>query len=348
MKRHTVLPVLLVLVLTLVVAGAGCAGGGTAPSSATTSSMGGGAQGPAPATSSSTTLATGPASTATSEAAPVGVFAVMGDYGMDDKDEANVAKLVASWNPAYIIATGDDYYSPAGGKGTAKYDESTGAYYSRWLKDITTTGTRAPKGLAARNAFFPALGNHDYSDAGIDNYLAYFKLPGAGFTNSSRNERYYDFVEGPIHFFVLNSNEEEPDGTSSTSKQALWLKAQLAASTSTWNIVYDHHPPYSSDLVHNSTGYMQWPFAAWGADAVLSGHAHDYERIERDGIVYFVDGLGGGPRYVFGLPIQGDQVRYNDDWGALKVTVASDALTFEFWNEAGRLIDSYKLPAPTK
>jgi hypothetical protein len=41
-------------------------------------------------------------------------------------------------------------------------------------------------------------------------------------------------------------------------------------------------------------------------------------------------------------------VRYNDDWGALKVTVASDALTFEFWNEAGRLIDSYKLPAPTK
>ena len=38
---------------------------------------------------------------------------------------------------------------------------------------------------------------------------------------------------------------------------------------------------------------MQWPFAAWGADAVLSGHAHAYERIERDGIVYFVNGLGG-------------------------------------------------------
>jgi hypothetical protein len=122
------------------------------------------------------------------------------------------------------------------------------------------------------------------------NVLTYFDLPGAGFSNSSGNERYYDFVEGPIHFFALNSNKEESDGTSSRSRQAIWLKAGLAASTSTWNVVYEHHPPYSSDLVHGSTPSMQWPFASWGADAVLSGHAHAYERIERDGVVYFVNG----------------------------------------------------------
>jgi len=273
------------------------------------------------------------------------VFAVIGDYGTDDEHEAAVTRLVASWDPAYVITIGDDYYNPAGGTGTGKYDESTGAYYGAWLKDITTTGKRYPKGLAPVNAFFPALGNHDYSDAGIKNYLEYFKLPGDGFASSSGNERYYDFVEDPIHFFALNSNDVEPDGVKSDSKQARWLKAQLAASTSAWNVVYDHHPPYSSDMVHSSTEYMLWPFAAWGADVVLSGHAHSYERIERDDITYIVNGLGGGPRYYFWLPIDGDCMRYNSDWGAQKVTVTADALTFEFWNEAGVPVDSFSVPA---
>jgi hypothetical protein len=276
------------------------------------------------------------------------VFAVIGDYGMDNANEAAVAELVASWGPAYIITTGDDYYAPAGGSGTGRYDESTGAYYGAWLKDITTTGTRCPVGLAPVNAFFPSMGNHDYSDAtpAPDSYLTYFALPGADFTSSSGNERFYDFVAGPVHFFVLDSCSQEPSGTSSTSAQALWLQARLAASTSAWNIVYDHHPPYSSDASHGSTAYMQWPFAAWGADAVISGHAHSYERIVRDGIVYFVNGLGGASRYAFGTRVTGSAVRYSANWGAQKVTAGSATLTFDFYNVAGALVDSYTLTAP--
>ena len=274
-------------------------------------------------------------------------FAVIGDYGMDDGNEAAVASLVASWGPAYIIATGDDYYSPAGGTGTGKYDESTGAYYGDWLKDITTTGTRCPVGRAAINSFFPSMGNHDYSDAtpAPGTYLAYFNLPGVGFTNTSGNERYYDFVEGPVHFFVLNSCSQEPDGTSAGSTQALWLKAGLAASTSIWNVVYDHHPPYSSDNYHGSTAYMQWPFAAWGADVVISGHAHTYERLVRDGIVYFVNGAGGAARYSFGTPLAGSVVRYNANWGAQKVTVTDTSMVFDFYNIDNGLIDTYTLTA---
>ena len=278
-------------------------------------------------------------------------FAVIGDYGIGNENELAVSKLVASWNPAFVIATGDDYYSPAGGSGTGKYDASTGAYYGNWLKDISTTGTSCPVGRAAVNAFFPALGNHDYSDAtpAPETYLAYFTLPGTGFTNTSGNERYYDFVEGPVHFFVLDSNPEGMDGMSGTSAQALWLKAQLTASNSVWNVVYDHHPPYSSDSTHGSTDYMQWPFAAWGADVVISGHAHTYERINRDGIVYFVNGLGGAGRYRFDTPVIGSTARYCDDWGAQKVTATDSTLDFEFYNVSGALIDNYRLsatPAP--
>jgi len=284
---------------------------------------------------------------ATPPPAPPVTFAVIGDYGMDDAHEAAVASLVASWDPAYVITTGDDYYNPAGGSGTGKYDESTGAYFSAWLKDISTTGSRAPVGKAKVNAFFPSLGNHDYTDAkpALDTYLAYFTLPGSEFTNTSGNERYYDFVQGPIHFFVLNSNAEEPDGISGTSVQARWLKAQLAASESEWNIVYDHHPPYSSDTKHGSTKALQWPFATWGADVVISGHAHTYERIVRDGIVYLINGLGGASRYEFGTPVPGSVVRYRANWGAQKVTVGEEGLRFEFYAVDGTLADSYTLTA---
>lgn len=312
---------------------------------------------PPPVTTQQPTVATSTPSVPTSTpsitstgplpAPPLMTFAVIGDYGMDDAHEAAVAKLVASWNPSFVITTGDNYYRPAGGRGTGKYDESTGAYYGRWLKDISTSGRRFPAGKATVNAFFPSLGNHDYSDAtpGPRTYLTYFRLPGVDFTSTSGNERYYDFVKGQVHFFVLNSNAEEPDGTLSTSAQARWLKAQLAASTSQWNIVYDHHPPYSSDTKHGSSAGMQWPFAAWGADVVISGHAHTYERVMRDGIVYFVNGLGGAARYRFGAPVKGSAVRYSDDWGAQRVTVTDTSLDFEFHNTTGKLVDNYHLQA---
>jgi tartrate-resistant acid phosphatase type 5 len=303
----------------------------------------------APASSATATSATASPTTATPTTAttPATIFAVIGDYGVNDEHEAAVANLVASWHAAYVLTTGDDYYEPAGGTGTGKYDESIGAYYGAFLKDITTTGTRCPVGLAPVNAFFPCLGNEDYDFAtpAPETYVTYFDVPGAGFSNSSGNERYYDFVEGPIHFFVVNSNDAEPDGTRSTSKQAKWLQAQLAASTATWNIVYDHYPPYSSGVNHGSDTSMRWPFAEWGADVILSGHEHSFERVERDGIVYFVNGLGGAGRYFFGLPVDGSLVRYNDDWGAQKVLVTGDALIFQFWSVGGKLIDSYTVPA---
>lgn len=256
-------------------------------------------------------------------------FAVIGDYGSGDANADSVAKLVKSWNPTFILSVGDGSFTAASGIGTGNYHISTEPFYGEWLKD---------------KGFFPCLGNHDYDEKGKpDTYLNYFNLPGAKFKNSSGNERFYDFVEGPVHFFVLNSNSQEPSGTASTSAQAKWLQEQLAASDSPWNVVYDHHPPYSSDEYHGSSEYMQWPFAEWGADAVISGHAHTYQRIMRDGIVYFVNGLGGAERYGFTTPVKGTAVRYSNDWGAQKVVASDDALTFKFYNTNGKLIDSHQL-----
>lgn len=80
---------------------------------------------------------------------------------------------------------------------------------------------------------------------------------------------------------------------------------QLAASTARWKIVMLHQSPFSSGD-HGSFPRLQWPFQAWGADAVLSGHDHGYERILKNvSFPYFVNGIGGASLYAFGTPVAG-------------------------------------------
>jgi Calcineurin-like phosphoesterase len=285
------------------------------------------------------------------------IFATLGDYGVNNEYEAAVASMVSNWNPDLILGLGDNYYAEAGGTGSEKYDLSTGKYFCNFLKDITTTGTFCPTGQSSINRFFPALGDHDYADGGMNNanlpmtYTDYFNLPGAGYTSSSNNERYYDFVSGPVHFFILNSIDEpgwEPDGAMSSSVQAQWLQTQLGASTSIWNVVVMPSPPYSSGIIHGSALHAQWPFAQWGADVVFSGDEHNYERILHDGIVYFVNGLGGQWPYQFGTPVEGSSFRYNTKNGAQRVIVTDTSMTFEFYSveNGGTLQDTYTITVP--
>ena len=198
-------------------------------------------------------------------------------------------------------------------------------------------------------------------------YQGYFTLPGAGIPGSdtSGNERYYEFVQGPVHFFVIDSNPAgigsppaPGDGRSATSTQALWLQAQLADSTAPWKIVYMHHPPFSSSSSHGSEVEMQWPYEAWGATAVLAGHDHLYERILRDDnsngadFPYFTTGAGGRSLYSFGTPVPGSAVRYNGDYGTMIIDATETNLTFEFHSVnpndgVGGLIDSYTIGEPS-
>ena len=76
-----------------------------------------------------------------------------------------------------------------------------------------------------------------------------------------------------------------------------------------------HYPPYSSGT-HGSTDWARWSYAAWGADVVLAGHDHTYERLDVNGLTYIVNGLGGMGRYDFVDILDGSLVRYNADYGA--------------------------------
>jgi hypothetical protein len=258
-------------------------------------------------------------------------FAVIGDYGQAGNAENNVALRVKSWNPAFIVTAGDNNYDSGS---AASIDANIGQYYHSFIFPYTGGYGQG----ASENHFFPILGNHDWVAPNAQPYLDYFTLPG--------NERYYDFVQGPIHFFMLDSDPAEPDGITSDSIQAQWLKTGLENSTSPWQVVILHHAPYSSGL-HGSNPTLQWPFAAWGADAVLAGHDHTYERLTVDGIPYFVNGLGGKSIYSpFGVPVIGSQIRYNGDYGAMLVEASDTSLVFKFINTSGSLIDTYTATKP--
>ncbi|MFI5381364.1 MAG: metallophosphoesterase [Tepidisphaerales bacterium] len=264
-------------------------------------------------------------------AGPV-TFGVIGDYGSGTAAETDVANLVKSWNPDFIITAGDNNYL-LGGADTI--DTNIGRDYHEYIYNYQGAyGAGSPT-----RRFFPVPGNHDYFTANAQPYYDFFDLPG--------NERYYMFSQGPADFFMLDSNLEEPDGAEIGSKQADWLREAMAASPARWKVVTLHHAPYSSGAWHGDSTWMQWPFAPWGASVVLAGHEHTYERLSVDGIPCFVNGVGGFSLYPFdATPLPESQLRYNDNYGAMKVTAADDSMHFEFWTRTPTLRDDFTVAPP--
>lgn len=258
-------------------------------------------------------------------------FAIIGDYGWGDAAEAEVAALVNGWAPDVVVTTGDNNY-PVGAADTI--DSHIGQYYHTFIGSYTGMFGAG----AAENAFYPVLGNHDWVATNAQPYLDYFTLPG--------NERYYSVTRGPVTFVMLDSDTHEPDGVGQSSAQATWARTELRASTTPWQIVSMHHPPYSSSLTHGSTPAMQWPYAAWGADLVLAGHDHTYERLSVGGLTYVVNGAGGAPLYAFGPALPDSVIRDNSAHGAQRCTASVATLVCQFITVDGRLIDTLILQSP--
>lgn len=252
-------------------------------------------------------------------------FAIIGDFKGGDTNAYQVSVLVKSFNPDFIVTTGDNYSQYLG-----TIDYQIGKFYHEYISPYV--GSYGAGDTV--NRFFPTLGNHDLEGTGLTDYQNYFSLPG--------NERYYDFIKGNVHFFILNSDTSEPDGNTDTSVQASWLQNALLNSNSFYNLVFLHHPPYSSGL-HGSNIVTQWQYKTWGANAVFGGHDHDYERLFIDSLSYFICGASGSPLYSTFNNYPGTQKFYSDDFGAIIANTNNDSINFKFYNIKDSLIDSFSL-----
>jgi hypothetical protein len=231
-------------------------------------------------------------------------------------DEATA--LLLDSIPGTVFTAGDNVY-PNGtvGQFATCYDPTWGRHRAR---------TR------------PSPGNHDYNTSGAAPYYAYF-----GDAAGPAGRGYYSYDLGAWHIVSLNSNVAMTAG----SAQELWLRADLAATTARCTLAYWHHPRFSSGSHGSSTA----PLPLWqalydaGAEVVLVGHDHNYQRFApqtpagvRDdawGIREFVVGTGGRDLYQFTTPIANTEAFSTDTHGVLKLTLYADWYAWEFIPVAG-------------
>ena len=245
-------------------------------------------------------------------------------------------------------------------------DEITAAMLDNILGTIFTTGDNVyPDGTPEQFAncydptwgrhkdrTYPSPGNHDYHYQNGAGYFEYFGMragePGKG---------YYSYDLETWHIIALNSNISLDVG----SEQDEWLRAELAAHPVTCTLAYWHHPRFSSGAVHGSIERVEPLWQAlyeYGADVVLGGHEHTYERFAPQdpqgnpdparGIRQFVIGSGGRSHYAFGPPIANSEVRNSDTNGLLKLTLHDGTYSWEFIPEPGKsFTDSGTAPCVT-
>jgi hypothetical protein len=180
----------------------------------------------------------------------------------------------------------------------------------------------------------PAPGNHEYGSGGAAPYFAYF-----GDAAGPAGRGYYSMDLGGWHIISLNSNV----AMHRDSPQAQWLRADLAAHQSRCTLAFWHHPRFSSGP-HGSDPDVAplWAIlAAAGTDVVLAGHDHTYERFaplsadgrldDAHGIRSFVVGTGGADLYPFrDVPVSGSEMRYNERFGVLRLTLRADGYAWAF------------------
>ena len=274
-------------------------------------------------------------------------LAIIGDSGdtdpSDPEDPTNagrVAALVESFAPDFIVSVGDQDYTDGEFEGTFKGLElGIGQYYADYIGDYQGDyGDGSPE-----NRFFPVPGDHDYGDdcdnPRLDDYLAYFALP-----EGPEDETYYTITRGPVQFFFLDSIIDcHGDDGAKLERQRAWVEATAAESSTLFKVAVVHHPPYSSGTQHGSAEHTQWPWADFGIDLVLSGDDHIYERIERDGVTYVINGVGGVELHEIGDPISGSKVRYADEFGAMRAEVFARGMRLSFIDLDGETIDRFTL-----
>ena len=149
----------------------------------------------------------------------------------------------------------------------------------------------------------PAPGNHDRPFEATAPYYRYF-----GSRAGPAGQGFYSYDVGAWHIIVLNSDVvvNGAYGDARRKAQEDWLRQDVSSSRRKCTLAYWNHPRFTSGR-HGDEPRLA---SLWqilydgGADVILSGHDHDYERFlpqspggavdSATGITEFVVGTGGG------------------------------------------------------
>ena len=193
---------------------------------------------------------------------------------------------IASIKPTFVLFSGDLVLRGDNPADWAVYENET----KPWAE--------------AKLRFFPTIGNHELARdeaSGLRNYSHHFP--------ELKDSRYYSVRAGNTLTLVLDSSQDEASGT-----QGQWLASQLDHLPGNTDFVFFllHHPPYTRSRegflgVGGHTARAREQALAKMLEerqsktrprfVVFSGHVHNYERYEHQGVTYIVTGGGGATPY---------------------------------------------------
>lgn len=191
----------------------------------------------------------------------------------------------------------------------------------------------------------PAPGNHEYHSDGASGYVRYF-----GAVAGDPKKGYYSYDLADWHIVVLNSECDTVGGCGPGSAQEKWLRQDLKDHPAKCTLGYWHKPLFSSGAKHGNDPEIKplWDaLYSAGADVVINGHDHDYERFApqdppgkldlEHGIREFVVGTGGKNSHrSFASSKPNSEVRQADTFGVLKLTLRATSYDWEFVPETGK------------
>ena len=251
------------------------------------------------------------------------VFVGAGDIASCSRTQDEATAKLLDGIAGTVFTAGDNAYE----NGTSK--EYANCYGPTWGRHKTRTR--------------PVVGNHEYQTSGASGYFGYF-----GSAAGDPKKGYYSFDIGRWHAVMLNSNCSAVGGCGATSTQATWLRNDLAAHPATCTIAVWHHPRFTS----NRSTPDGATIALWqilydhGADVIVTGHRHNYERFAPQtpagaadasfGIREFVVGTGGIALVGFSSTMKNSQIRNSSTHGVIKLTLHASSYDYAFVPIAGQ------------
>ena len=259
---------------------------------------------------------------------------------------AGVGKAPAATRGVLLVGAGD--IADCGLKtdeATAKLVKNIRGTVFTLGDNVYDTGTRAefkncydPSWGDFKRRTKPAVGNHEYYTNNASPYYDYF-----GRKAGSPRRGYYSYDRGAWHIVVLNSNCEKVGGCDTDSPQAEWLRKDLAANRTACTLAYWHHPLFASgDEVQTASVRPFWEILYnRGAELVLAGHAHRYERHRlmdpsgrrdpENGIRQIIVGTGGKPPSGdIGTTDANSVVKNDNTPGVLRLSLKANSYNYKF------------------
>jgi hypothetical protein len=251
--------------------------------------------------------------------------------------------LAPSPGDTTLLAAGDI------GRCDSTNDDATGAMLGQFptstvaaLGDIAyENGTTAELGCfdrawgAAKSRIRPVPGDHDYGTAGAAPYFAYF-----GASAGASGAGYYSYELGQWHIVALNANCAQAGGCGAGSPQEQWLRTDLRANRSRCTLAYTSDPRFASSGGPETALAPLWQaLAAYGADVMLGGDRHYYERFapqtaagvaDPTGIREFIVGTGGAPLLSMPPSLAANSERIGISYGLLRLVLHPDSYDWQF------------------